>query len=63
VKAPLEIPAGGYIGRWSPLLGWTQVTGSAAHGAAHRSRAAVGSRRERRRVGRARWALSTAHTS
>lgn len=61
IKAPLEILAGGYIGRWTPTSGWTQITGSAAHGPKHRSRAGVGSRRERRQVGRGRWALSTAY--
>jgi len=63
IKSPLEILPGGYIGKWTPTTGWTQVTGNAAHGAAHRSRAGVGSRRERRLVGRTRWALSTAHSS
>ena len=60
IASSLEILSGGYIGRWTPGTGWTQLTGSAAHGAAHRSRAGVGSRRERRQVGRNRWALSTA---
>jgi hypothetical protein len=62
IQGPLEILSGGYIGKWTPATGWIQVTGSAAHGAEHRSRAGVGSRRERRQVGRARWALSTAHS-
>jgi len=60
ITAPLEILSGGYIGQWTPSTGWTQLTGSSAHGAAHRSRAGVGSRRERRQAGRNRWTLSTA---
>ena len=59
IPKPFEIVSGGYIGVWKPGSGWTQVTGADAHGAAHRSRAGVGSRRERRMVGRDRWALST----
>ena len=59
IAKPFEIFSGGYIGVWTPTTGWTQVTGRDAHGAAHRSRAGIGSRRERRAVGRDRWALST----
>jgi hypothetical protein len=59
VKEPFGILPGGYIGVWTPSGGWTQITGSEAHGAAHRSRASVGSRRERRRTERRRWAPST----
>ncbi len=59
ISRPFEIPSGGYIGVWTPQKGWTQETGEDAHGLAHRSRPSVGSRRERRMVGRARWARST----
>jgi hypothetical protein len=60
VKSPFQILDGGYIGVWTPTKGWTQYTGQKAHGARHASRASVGSRRERRTVGHARWALSSA---
>jgi hypothetical protein len=60
IKKPFEILEGGYIGVWRPTSGWSQYTGSGAHGAEHRSRPSVGSRRERRRTERSRWALSTA---
>jgi len=60
IKEPFAILEGGYIGVWKPTSGWTQITGSAAHGLTHRSRPSVGSRRERRRTERSRWALSTA---
>lgn len=63
IKEPFQILDGGYIGVWKPNTGWTQVTGSEARGIRHRSRASVGSRRERRRVGRERWARSTAGPS
>jgi hypothetical protein len=59
ITKPFDILPGGYIGIWTPSKGWTQVTGASAHGLAHRSRPPVGSRRERRIVGRARWAYST----
>jgi len=61
ITSPLDILPGGYIGKWTAATGWTQWTGAEAHGAAHRSRASVGSRRERRRVGRSRWSPSTAY--
>lgn len=55
IKKPFEILPGGYIGVWTPTTGWTQVTGERAHGPKYASRAPIGSRRERRRVGTARW--------
>jgi hypothetical protein len=58
ISKPFTILSGGYIGMWTPSTGWTQITGDNAHGAAHRSRPNVGSRRERRRVGQARWSNS-----
>jgi len=60
IKEPRKILPGGYIGVWTPTTGWIQVTGNEAHGAAHRSRPSVGSRRERRRTNRTQWARSTA---
>jgi hypothetical protein len=59
IKSPFQILSGGYIGVWTPDGGWTQITGQDAHGPAHRSRAPIGSRRERRQVGKDRWARST----
>jgi hypothetical protein len=59
ITSPFAILSGGYIGIWTPANGWTQNTGADAHGLAHRSRPSVGSRRERRRVGRATWTRST----
>jgi hypothetical protein len=59
IGGPFQILEGGYIGVWTPANGWNQLTGAAAHGPEHRSRANVGSRRERRTVGRGRWARST----
>src|SRR5437764_532817 len=54
-KKPPEILPGGYIGVWTPTTGWTQITGEKAHGPKFASRAPIGSRRERRRIGTARW--------
>jgi hypothetical protein len=59
IAEPFQILSGGYIGIWTPSNGWNQITGQDAHGLAHRSRAPVGSRRERRQVGQARWSKSS----
>jgi hypothetical protein len=58
INTPFAILSGGYIGVWTAASGWTQLTGDNAHGAAHRSRPNVGSRRERRTTGQDRWANS-----
>jgi hypothetical protein len=58
--APLQILAGGYMGvmPFSSPHGWSQV---AAEGVPHRSAnaAPLGSRRERRRAGKASWKVSS----
>lgn len=52
-----QLRPGGYIGVWTPAQGWTQRTADASPG--YDTRPAVGSRRERRRHGRAHFVRST----
>lgn len=54
ITKPLEILPGGYAGVWTPTGGWSQVTGFLIADSYH-SIPVVGSRRERRRRGRAHW--------
>jgi hypothetical protein len=53
-----ELLANGYIGVWTAGKGWTQKTGILTKGDT-RHRPQVGSRRERRRIGRGAWVRST----
>ena len=50
--------AGGYAQKFDPKKGWVQVTGAKAALTLRGSRAAPGSRRERRARGWKKWALS-----
>lgn len=52
-----EILSGGYVGKWTPGGGWTQVNGQLA-ATRESSKAPVGSRRERRARGQANWRRS-----
>jgi hypothetical protein len=69
LTSPFEIAPGGYISVFDPASGqgWTQVNGQAPASMAAQqlihSRARVGSRRERRIVGRANWVASTYKTT
>jgi len=59
IHNPLELLSGGYISVYDVQLGagWTQLSGPEA-AEKYSSRAAVGSRRERRRILRSRWQIS-----
>ena len=70
LTAPLQLASGGYISYYTASRGWQQIfakTAGAAHsmnehGEAHpTSRAAVGSRRERRRTPKDQWNRSTSN--
>jgi hypothetical protein len=53
-----QIAPGGYIGVWTPGSGWQQKIAETSK-AAMKSRANIGSRRERRRTPRNQWVRST----
>jgi hypothetical protein len=60
ITKPFQILSGGYMGVVDVKSGgWTQIFNDGDHRAALKSRAPVGSRRERRRVGKNRWSKST----
>lgn len=60
--APFQLLPGGYIGMWTPNGGWTQknaqkdVVGAAN---TNHARPPIGSRRERRRIPRSEWIVSS----
>jgi hypothetical protein len=53
-----EVLTGGYAQKFDPQKGWVQVTGARAAKTLRGSRAAAGTRRERRARGWTRWAVS-----
>jgi hypothetical protein len=55
ISKPIELAAGGYSSVLDRKRGWTQITAEGAGGPA----AAVGSRRHRRSIGKAKWRRSS----
>jgi hypothetical protein len=53
-----EVLTGGYAQKFDPQKGWQQVTGAKAAGTIRGSKAAEGSRRERRARGWRKWVAS-----
>jgi hypothetical protein len=54
VSQALQLAPGGYISLLDPAKGWTQITGAGTGG----PEAPVGSRRQRRGLGRIEWRRS-----